>query len=260
MTLRSVWPVFRSVARCQQSERKASYFTAPLPKSSVINGAGKGNRTLALVFQGTGRDGCYGWLFWLVLLESWVISEVTQILEALEHGDPHAAEQLLPLVYDELRKLAASKMANEMPDQTLQPTALVHEAWLRLTDDENRNWNGRAHFFGAAAEAMRRILIDNARRKRAARHGGGQLRVDVQEVEIVSASKDDELIAVHEVLERFAERDKQKAELVKLRYFVGMTTEEAAEVLGISIPTADRWWNFSRAWLFEEIERQRKDT
>lgn len=185
--------------------------------------------------------------------------EVTHILQSLERGDLRAAEQLLPPVYEELRKLAAHKMANEVPGQTLQPTALVHEAWLRLVGNENRNWNGRAHFFGAAAEAMRRILIDNARRKRAARNGGGQARVDVQEVEIASASKEDELLAVHEVLERFAERDKQKAELVKLRYFVGLTTEEAAEVLGISIPTADRWWNFSRAWLFEQIERERKD-
>jgi RNA polymerase sigma factor (TIGR02999 family) len=187
------------------------------------------------------------------------VSEVTHILQSLEHGDLHAADQLLPLVYEELRKLAAARMANEVPGQTLQPTALVHEAWLRLVGNEHQNWNGRAHFFGAAAEAMRRILIDNARRKRAVRHGGGQARLDIQQVEIASASKDDELLAVHEALEKFAERDRQKAELVKLRYFVGLTTEEAAEVLGISIPTADRWWNFSRAWLFEEIERERKD-
>ena len=185
---------------------------------------------------------------------------LTSILNAPQKSDLVEADQLLPLVYDELRKLAISKMANEAPGHTLQPTALVHEAWLRLVGDENRNWNGRAHFFGAAAEAMRRILIENARRKRAARHGGGQARVDVQQVEIVSPSKDDELLAVHEALDRLAEHDKQKAELVKLRYFVGLTTEEAAEVLGISIPTADRWWNFSRAWLFEEIERERKDT
>ena len=186
------------------------------------------------------------------------MSDVTRILERAQAGDSQAAEELLPLVYDELRRLAAAKMAHEAPGQTLQPTALVHEVWLRLVGNENQKWNGRAHFFGAAAEAMRRILIENARRKRAARHGGGQVRLDVQEIEIASAGKDDELLAVSDALEKFAARDKQKAELVKLRYFVGLTTEEAAEVLGISVPTADRWWNFSRAWLFEEIEREQK--
>ena len=186
------------------------------------------------------------------------MSDVTRILEAAQQGDPTAADQLLPLVYDELRKLAAAKMAQEAPGQTLQPTALVHDVWMRLIGNENPQWNGRAHFFGAAAEAMRRILIENARRKRATRHGGGQLRVDIHEIEIAAALKDEELLAVSDALEKFATRDKQKAELVKLRYFVGLTTEEAAEVLGISVPTADRWWNFSRAWLFEEIERERK--
>ena len=186
------------------------------------------------------------------------MSDVTQVLQSLERGDSHAAEQLLPLVYEELRKLAAYKMANEARGHTLQATALVHEAWLRLVSDENRNWNGRAHFFGAAAEAMRRILIENARRKSAVRHGGGQARLDVQEIEIATPSKDEELLAVHDALEKLASRDKQKAELVKLRYFVGLTTDEAADVLGISVPTADRWWRFSRAWLFEEIERTRR--
>ena len=183
--------------------------------------------------------------------------EVPRILEATQRGDPKAAEKLLPLVYDELRRLAAAKMAQERPDQTLQPTALVHEAWLRLTGDQSQLWNGRAHFFGAAAEAMRRILIENARRKRAVRHGGGQAKLDIQQIEIAADAKDDELLAVHEALDKLAARDKQKAELVKLRYFVGLTTQEAADVLGISVPTADRWWNFSRAWLFEEIERSR---
>jgi RNA polymerase sigma factor (TIGR02999 family) len=183
--------------------------------------------------------------------------EVPRILEATQRGDPKAAEKLLPLVYDELRRLAAAKMAQERPDQTLQPTALVHEAWLRLTGDQSQLWNGRAHFFGAAAEAMRRILIENARRKHAARHGGGQAKLDIQQIEIAADAKDDELLAVHEALDKLAARDKQKAELVKLRYFVGLTTQEAADVLGISVPTADRWWNFSRAWLFEEIERSR---
>ncbi len=188
------------------------------------------------------------------------MSDFTQILERVEHGDPSAADQLLPLVYEELRKLASQKMANEMSGQTLQPTALVHEAWLRLVGNEGQQWNGRSHFFGAAAEAMRRILIDNARRKRAARHGGGQAKLDIAELEIAATAKDDELFAVHDALDKLATRDKPKAELVKLRYFVGLTIEEASEVLGISVPTADRWWNYSRAWLFEEIERERKST
>jgi RNA polymerase sigma factor (TIGR02999 family) len=188
------------------------------------------------------------------------MSDVTRILERAQAGEPQAADDLLPLVYDELRKLAAAKMANEAANQTLQPTALVHEAWLRLVGNQNQHWNGRAHFFGAAAEAMRRILIENARRKRAARHGGGQAQLDIAELEIATVGKDDELLAVHDALEKLAARDQQKAELVKLRYFVGLTTEEAAEVLGISIPTADRWWNFSRAWLFEEIEREQKSS
>ena len=186
------------------------------------------------------------------------MSDVTRILQSLERGEVQAADGLLPLVYDELRRLAAAKMAQEAPGQTLQPTALVYEAYLRLIGNQSQKWNGRAHFFGAAAEAMRRILIENARRKRAARHGGGQARLDINEIEIAAAAKDDELLAVSDALEKFATRDQQKAELVKLRYFVGLTTEEAAEVLGVSVPTADRWWNFSRAWLFEEIERERK--
>ena len=186
------------------------------------------------------------------------MSDVTRILERAQAGDPQAADELLPLVYGELRTLAAAKMAHEAPGQTLQPTALVHEVWLRLVGNQNQKWNGRAHFFGAAAEAMRRILIENARRKRAARHGGGHARLDINEIEVAAAAKDEELLAVSDALEKLAERDKQKAELVKLRYFVGLTTEEAAEVLGISVPTADRWWNFSRAWLFEEIEREQK--
>ena len=184
--------------------------------------------------------------------------EVTHVLERAQKGDPRAAAELLPLVYDELRRLAAAKMAHERPDQTLQPTALVHEAWLRLAGNGNQEWNGRAHFFGAAAEAMRRILIENARRKGAARHGGGQVRLDIQEIEIGAPAKDDELLAVSEALDKLAAQDRQKAEVVKLRYFAGLTTQEAAQVLGISVPTADRLWNYSRAWLFEEIEQRRK--
>jgi RNA polymerase sigma factor (TIGR02999 family) len=184
------------------------------------------------------------------------VSEVTRILEAAQRGDAHAADELLPLVYAELRKLAAHKMANEAPGQTLQPTALVHEAWLRLNGPENPKFDGRGHFFAAAAEAMRRILIDNARRKRALRHGGGQRRLDIQEVEIPAAMKDDELLALDEALERFAAMDKPKAELVKLRYFAGLTIEQAAETLGISAPTAKRQWTYARAWLYREIQQK----
>jgi len=183
--------------------------------------------------------------------------EVTRILKAAQSGDPKAAEDLLPLVYDELRRLAAAKMVRERPDQTLQPTALVHEAWLRLLGNVNQDWNGRAHFFGAAAEAMRRILVENARRKSAVRHGGGQVRLDIQEIEISSTPKDDELLAVNDALEKLGAHNRQMAELVKLRYFVGLATEEAAQVLGVSVRTADRWWNYSRLWLYQEIERQR---
>ena len=149
-------------------------------------------------------------------------------------------------------------MAGESPGHTLQPTALVHEAWLRLVGhDAQTRFQNRAHFFGAAAEAMRRILIDNARRKRTLRHGGDQQRIDIQEVEIAAAATDDELLALNDALDKLAEQDKQKAELVKLRYFAGMDFEEAAEVLGISVPTANRWWAFARAWLFKEITAQR---
>jgi RNA polymerase sigma factor (TIGR02999 family) len=181
------------------------------------------------------------------------MSEVTRILQSMESGDAKRADELLPLVYEELRKLAAAKMANESSTQTLQPTALVHEAWLRLTGNENVKWNGRAHFFGAAAEAMRRILIDNARRKRALRHGGDQKRVDLQDIDVAEVAKEDELLDMNDALEEFAVIDKQKAELVKLRYFIGLSVEESAAILGVSVPTANRWWVFARAWLFDKI-------
>jgi RNA polymerase sigma factor (TIGR02999 family) len=164
-----------------------------------------------------------------------------------------SAPELLDLVYAELRKLAAAKVAAEPPGQTLQPTALVHEAWLRLSGGAGRKWNDRTHFFAAAAEAMRRILVDNARRKRAQRHGGGQLRVEMPEIAVLSAANDDQLLAVNDALEKFAAVDRQKAELIKLRYFIGMTTEEAAQALGISVPTASRYWVYARAWLADEI-------
>jgi RNA polymerase sigma factor (TIGR02999 family) len=181
------------------------------------------------------------------------MSDVTQVLQALRQGDPKAGAELLPLVYDELRKLAASKMAHEAPGQTLQPTALVLEAWLRLSGHGDQPWDSRAHFFGAAAEAMRRILIENARRKKARRHGSGQVRLDFQDLDLAAPAPDDELLALNEALDKLAALDPEKAELVKLRYFAGLTVEEAAAVLRISEATAKRWWVYARAWLFAEV-------
>ena len=181
-------------------------------------------------------------------------TEATATLAAVERGDPKAAEQLLVLVYDELRRIAAFKMAQESPGQTLQPTALVHEAWMRLVGAERNNFNDRAHFFRAAAEAMRRILIDRARRKQAQRHGGGQKRVDLEGFDPAAPETDHQLLALHEALDRLAVEHPTQAELVKLRYFAGMTNEEAAEMLGISISTVKNYWAFSRAWLLREIE------
>jgi RNA polymerase sigma factor (TIGR02999 family) len=183
------------------------------------------------------------------------INDVTQILQAVQKGDPKAADELLPLVYDELRKLAAAKMAREAAGHTLQPTALVHEAWLRLVGDQDKEWAGRAHFFGAAAEAMRRILIDKARRRRAVRHGGEQQRVDLEELELACPLPDDQLLAVDEALDKLASAHPRQAELVKLRYFVGMTVQEAAQVLGISPDTAKDDSAHARAWLFREITK-----
>ena len=185
------------------------------------------------------------------------MSGLNRIVEAIEHGDTQAADELLPLVYEELRKLAASKMAHEVSSHTLQPTALVHEAWLRLVGKENPPFANRAHFFSAAAEAMRHILIDSARRKLAARHGGGQNRLNVAEVEIAAPAEDEEMLAVHDVLDKLAAVDPQKAELAKLRYFAGLTFEEAAEILGISLRTAKRHWAFARAFLYAEIRAAR---
>ena len=182
------------------------------------------------------------------------MSKVTQLLQAIECGEAKTADELLPLLYDELRKLAASKMASESAGQTLQATALVHEAWMRLVGDASPGFKDRAHFFGAAAEAMRRILIDRARRKAAQRHGGGQQRIDVDDVEIAAPAQDAELLAVNEALEKFASVDARKAELVKLRFFAGLTLQEAAGLLGISEPTAKRWWAYARAWLYEECK------
>jgi RNA polymerase sigma factor (TIGR02999 family) len=183
------------------------------------------------------------------------MSAITLILHRAQQGDPRAAAELLPLVYDELRKLAAQKMTREAAGHTLQPTALVHEAWLRLAgDDGQAQYHNRAHFFGAAAEAMRRILIERARRRLAAKRGGGAQLLDTDEIEIPSpAPDDDRLLAVNEALEKFSGLDPRKAELVKLRYFVGMSFEEAAAALGIAVPTAKQWWAYARAWLTIEI-------
>jgi RNA polymerase sigma factor (TIGR02999 family) len=182
--------------------------------------------------------------------------ELTHILNAATRGEPQAAEQLLTLVYEELRKLAAHKMAREAPGQTLQATALVHEAWLRLGGDQQPEWQNRAHFFTAAAEAMRRILIDNARRKKALRHGGGAERVTLESLDLAAGMDDEQLLALHEALERFAIKDPARAELVKLRFFGGLTLEEAGKVQGISEPTAKRHWAYARAWLYRELQRK----
>jgi RNA polymerase sigma factor (TIGR02999 family) len=184
----------------------------------------------------------------------WCMSDVTRILSAIEQGDTHAAEQLLPLVYDELRKLAAAKLAQEKPGQTLQATALVHEAYLRLVDvDRPQQWDGCKHFLAAAAEAMRRILVDNARRKQSIKRGGELVRHDLDGIEMSSPQISEDLLALDEALEKLAHTEKQAAELVKLRYFAGLTAREAADILGISVRTADRLWAFGRSWLLKEI-------
>jgi RNA polymerase sigma factor (TIGR02999 family) len=182
------------------------------------------------------------------------MSDATLLLTAVEQGDPTAAEKLLDLLYEELRRLAAFKMAGQAPGQTLQATALVHEAWLRLVGTQTPTFKNRAHFLSAAAEAMRHILIDRARRKQTQRHGGGFERVNLDNVALAAPSADEQLFAVHEALDKFALKHPLQAELVKLRYFAGMTNEEVAELLGISISTAKNYWNFSRGWLFNEIQ------
>jgi RNA polymerase sigma factor (TIGR02999 family) len=182
------------------------------------------------------------------------MSEVTQILEAIERGESRAKE-LLPLLYDQLRGLAAARLAQERPGQTLQATALVHEAWLRLVDSEPRHWNGRKHFFGAAAEAMRRILVENARRKARVRHGGQLQRVEFEELDLPSPIPDDELLALDEALNKLAQTDPDAAELVQLCFFTGLTQAEAAQQLGVSRATAERTWAYARAWLFREIRK-----
>jgi len=186
------------------------------------------------------------------------MNEVTRLLGAIEQGDPRAAGELLPLVYEELRRLAAQKMAHEAPGQTLQPTALVHEAWLRLAGPHDQHWNSRGHFFAAAAEAMRRILIDNARRKHRLRHGQGLARVDLDRVDVAIHSDDDTLLRVDDALQKLAREDPVKAELVELRFFTGLSIAEAGQVLGLSESTAKRYWVYARAWLYEELRGDSK--
>jgi len=190
------------------------------------------------------------------------MADVTRILNAIERGDSKATDELLPLVYEELRFLAAHKLSNESPGQTLQATALVHEAYLRLIGTENRVWDNRGHFFKAAAEAMRRILVERARRKKNFKNGGAFRRLELAEIKISSESTSsvDHLLAVDEALEKLVKIDRVKAELVKLRYFAGLTGKQAAEVLGISSATADRYWKYARCWLRYEITERTKST
>jgi RNA polymerase sigma factor (TIGR02999 family) len=183
------------------------------------------------------------------------MSDVTRILSDMDHGDPKAAEELLPLLYDELRKLAAQKMANEAPGQTLQPTALVHEAWLRLVGSGHEHWNNRRHFFGAAAEAMRRILVEHARRKQRLKHGGGQRRLDLSQVDVAVASDDETVVAVSEAVEKLASHNPIGAEMIRLRFFAGLSNTEADELLGLPERTARRTWAYARAWLYDELKK-----
>jgi RNA polymerase sigma factor (TIGR02999 family) len=187
------------------------------------------------------------------------MAEITRILNAIEKGDPRATEELLPLVYEELRLLAAQKLSHEPPGQTLQATALVHEAYIRLVERKCRNWNSRNHFFMAAAEAMRRILIENARRKYRLKHGGRQQRINLYAEDLAIEGPSDDLIALDEALTKLAETDKIKADLVKLRYFAGLTLEQAAQALDISPSTAQRYWVYSKAWLFRKIQDLRTE-
>ena len=180
------------------------------------------------------------------------MSEVTRILAAIESGDVRAVDELFPIVYQELRQLAAQRLSKEAPGQTLQATALVHEAYLRLVGGEDQDWSGQAHFFSAAAEAMRRILVDNARRKKSLKRGGGHKKANLDNVELAIEEPSEDVVALDEALTKLAVEDPVKANLVKLRYFAGLTIEQVAEILGISRATAERYWSYSRVWLFHE--------
>jgi RNA polymerase sigma factor (TIGR02999 family) len=185
---------------------------------------------------------------------NYCMSDVTQIIEAIGRGDVHASEQLLPLIYEELRRLAANKLAQEPPGQTLEATALVHEAYVRLVDShQEQKWNHRGHFFAAAAEAMRRILVEKARRKQRVKHGGEHQRVELNDERLICSVSSDQLVVLDEALARFGQEEPEKAQLVKLRFFAGLSIEEAAEVLGISRATAARHWAYARAWLYDAV-------
>jgi RNA polymerase sigma factor (TIGR02999 family) len=184
------------------------------------------------------------------------MSDVTRLLDAVDRGEPQAAEELLPLVYEELRRLAAAKMANERPGHTLQPTALVHEAWLRLHQSDHQEWCGREHFFRAAAESMRRILVENARRKLRLRHGGEYERVDCEVIDLPIAADDKKCLQVHEALNRLAQLDSRKADVVKMRMFIGLEVKEVAAALNASEKTVLRDWNFAKAWLSRELQKE----
>jgi RNA polymerase sigma factor (TIGR02999 family) len=188
------------------------------------------------------------------------IGDLTNIFDRVQQGDPKAADELVPLVYSELRQLAAQKMAREAPGQTLQPTALVHEVWIRLGADAQPHWQNRAHFFAAAAEAMRRILVDSARRKQCLKHGGKLERVDLDEVDLPLPMPDDEFLALDDALNRLVTVDARAAEVIKLCFFLGLTQEQAAKELGLSVSTAKRLWLFGRAWLFREMKKDLDDT
>jgi RNA polymerase sigma factor (TIGR02999 family) len=184
------------------------------------------------------------------------MSEITQVLQAIGRGEGRASEELLPLVYEELRRLAAARMAQEQPGQTLQATAIVHEAWLRLVGDGERTWQNRAHFFGAAAEAMRRILIENARRKSALKRGGGLARVDIESLDLAAAAPDDKILLINEALEKLQMEDPEKARIVVMKFFGGLTNQEVAEALSVTERTIERQWAFAKAWMFQAIKSQ----
>ena len=185
------------------------------------------------------------------------MSEITQILQAVGRGDRRASEELLPLVYDELRRHAAARMAREAAGQTLQPTALVHEAWMRLVGEGDRTWQNRAHFFGAAAEAMRRILIENARRKSRLKHGGDQVRLDLDQLELAATTPDEKILLIDEALERLRTQDPEKAQVVVLKFFGGYTNQEVAANLGVTARTIERHWAYAKTWLFQSIRDQK---
>ena len=184
------------------------------------------------------------------------MTDLTQILQAVERGEENSSERLLPLVYDELRRLAAIKMSHEAEHQTLQPTALVHEAWLRLTTGEEMGWQNRGHFFGAAAEAMHRILIERARRRSRLKHGGGQVRIDIQELELADATPDEKVLLINEALERLQAEDPEKARVVVMKFFGGLTNRELAESLNVTERTVERHWAYAKAWLFAAVRQE----